>query len=137
MELLNFGTEPIQLMGFSLTDDAFAKGRTLVTPLAVEPGERVLVVSPAFDVSEVSDGLLPGGVRLVRLDGALSLRNDGTALFLRDAQGRRVAESPSMAPEAAGQCIAQVSGTGTTVAEFAPDPRGGCTPGTATTQAPP
>jgi hypothetical protein len=131
VELLNFGSEPVNIMGFSLTDDSFDAGRVLGAQLAMAPGERVLVVGPDFDAREPSDGELPAGVRLVRLAGPLSLRNDGDALFLRDELGRRVAESPRVAPHGAGQCVGRlVDASGR--AEFVPDPRGGCTPGTAT-----
>ena len=135
VELLNSGPEPLQIMGFSLTDDAFSEGRRIVTPLELSAGERVLVVAPGFDARNPDDGQLPGGVRLARLDGALALRNDGEALLLRDAQGRRVAESPRMAPEVEGQCIARVAREGTF--EYMPDPAGSCTPGAATSEASP
>jgi hypothetical protein len=128
VELFNFGTEPVNIMGFSLTDDSFDPGRALTAALAVEPGERVLVVGPAFDAREPSDGELPAGVRLVRLEAALSLRNEGEALFLRDELGRRVAELPRIAPQGAGQCIGRLLDAEGR-AEFVPDPRGRCTPG--------
>jgi hypothetical protein len=130
VELFNFGNEPVQIIGFSLTDDAFATGRRVVNSLAVEPGERVLVVGPEFDARDPSDGLVPAGVRLARLDRALPLRNDGEALFLRDEVGRRVAESPRLAPQAAGQCIGRIASEQRV--EFIPDPGGSCTPGTPT-----
>jgi hypothetical protein len=130
VEVLNFGSEPVQITGFSLTDDSFDPGRAVVDSLAVEPGERVLVVGPEFDAREPSDGALPAGVRLARLEGALSLRNDGEALFLRDELGRRVAEMPRVAPQAAGQCIGRLVHDG--AIEFVPDPAGGCTPGSPT-----
>jgi hypothetical protein len=145
VELLNLGSDPLQIMGFSLTDDALSEGRRIVTPLELAAGERVLVVAPDFDVTEPSDGELPPGVRIARLEGALSLRNDGEALFLRDPSGTRVAESPRMAPTSEGQCIARVivqrvgiqpMATGDAF-EYMPDPAGSCTPGGATSEASP
>jgi hypothetical protein len=134
VELLNFGSEPVQIIGFSLTDNAFDPGRAVVSSLDVEPGERVLVVGPDFDPHEPSDGAPPAGVRLARLAGALSLRNEGEALYLRDELGRRIAESPRL-EAAPGQCIGRLVQGGEV--EFIPDPAGACTPGTATLEAAP
>lgn len=131
VELFNFGSHPVNIMGFSLTDDVFASGRSITTPLSLEPGERVLVVSPGFDPNDTSDGPLPSGVRLARLDGALSLRNDGEALYLRDELGRRIHETPRVTPTSAGQCLGLV-GSPDEALTLVPDPEGGCTPGTAT-----
>jgi hypothetical protein len=135
VELLNFGPDPLQIMGFSLTDDAFHEGLHIVTPLEMAAGERVLVVAPDFDPANTADGALPGGVRLARLEGALSLRNEGAALFLRDPSGARVAESPRLAPAQAGQCIARVEHGGSFL--YQRDPAGACTPGAATSEARP
>jgi hypothetical protein len=134
VELLNFGASNVSMQGFSLTQDAFAQGQTITGEAPIGPGERVLVVSPDFDSHESSDGVLPPGVRVVRLGRPLALRNDGSALFLRDASGRRLSAAPALAPEQAGQCIHRSldedprSGAPQT---FARDARGGCTPGAA------
>jgi hypothetical protein len=86
------------------------------------------VVAPEFDLADVSDGELPPGVRVVRLDRAMSLRNDGDALFLRDASGARLSESRRLGADVAGRCIARVDDS----SEFIADPAGACTPGSAT-----
>ncbi len=134
IELLNFGGEPIQIMGFSVSDDAHEAGVRIRDPLSVLPGERVLVVGPEFDARDASDGILPPGVRLVRTDKALSLNNQGSALFLRDPQTRRLSAAPRMKPAQAGACVTRISTDPRTgaLAGFAPDPSHSCTPGTET-----
>jgi hypothetical protein len=123
VELSNDGSAAVQIMGFSLTDNAFEPGVSIETSLELAAGERVLAVAPEFELSDTSDGDLPAGVRIVRLSKALALANSGTALFLRDALGHRLDEVPRVAPDQPGQCIARIGET------FMPDPSGGCTPG--------
>jgi hypothetical protein len=135
VEVLNFGASDVSMMGFSLTHDPFAQGLAIADDITVAPGERVLVVPPEFDARESSDGALPAGVRLARLARPLALRNEGSALYLRDAQGRRLSASPALGPEQAGQCIHRVDNdprSGDMLA-FARDASGGCTPGAAST----
>jgi hypothetical protein len=58
------------------------------------------------------------------------LRNDGAALFLRDASGRRLSAAPALETRP-GQCIVrseEPSRQGTAL-DFRPEPSGGCTPG--------
>jgi hypothetical protein len=134
VEVLNFGASDVSMQGFSLTNDAFAQGQLILGDPGLAPGERALVVSPDFDVNDRSDGALPAGVRLLRLARPLALRNDGSALYLRDAAGRRLASAPALAPERAGQCVYRVPGEDARSGEplaFARDVHGGCTPGAA------
>jgi hypothetical protein len=133
VELLNFGASTISIMGFSLTHDPFAEGPAITGELTLAPGERVLVVAPEFDAQESSDGVLPPGVRLARLARPLSLRNEGSALYLRDALGRRLSAAPALAPEKPGQCIHRVAQDGRSgeAAAFARDAHASCTPGAA------
>lgn len=130
VELLNFGDEARSLEGFTLTTDVFANGAAIVGDVSLAAGEHVLVVAPDFDAQETSDGELPQGVRIARLERALALRNDGAELVLRDAQGRRLSAAPALAARP-GQCIAR-SGQryrqGSPL-DFRPDPSGACTPG--------
>jgi hypothetical protein len=107
VELLNFGDTALAIEGFTLTTDVFAAGSRIVSASALAPGERALVVPPDFDSANLSDGPLPAGVRIARLERALSLRNDGAALALRDAHGRRLSASPALSGGASGQCIAR------------------------------
>jgi hypothetical protein len=134
VELLNFGATDVSMQGFSLTNDAFAQGQPITGDERLAPGERALVVAPDFDVNEHSDGALPPGVHLLRLARALSLRNDGSALYLRDALGRRLSAAPALAPERAGQCVHRVESAEPRSGEplaFTRDASGGCTPGAA------
>ncbi|MDB4972654.1 MAG: hypothetical protein JWN48_995 [Myxococcaceae bacterium] len=157
VELLNFGSTPVSLMGFTLSTDALVRGRSVLgsAGLASEPsadlharldgeslapGERALLVGSEFDPRDAADGALPGGLRLIYLDGALSLSNDGELLFLRDPQGRRVAAARTFPGLVEGQCTARFHGDELANADlrsddasaFELDPSGGCTPGSAT-----
>jgi hypothetical protein len=128
VELLNFGDTALSIEGFTLTTDVFAAGSRIVSASALAAGERVLVVPADFDSAETSDGALPAGVRVARLERALALRNDGAALLLRDARGRRLSASPALSGGSAGQCIAR---TGTQLRSAAPGEfrPAACTPG--------
>ncbi len=107
VELLSSAAEATSIMGYAITTDPSAKGRRITTDLAVLPGERVLVVAERFDVADTRDGPLAPGLRIARLDGPLSLANGGHALVLRDRDGRRLDETPTLAaPE--GACSARM-----------------------------
>jgi hypothetical protein len=138
VELLNFGTQQVSLMGYSLSTDMFAEGRTIVSAPPLPPGERILVVGPEFDARDERDGALPAALRLARLTRPLPLANAGAALFLRDPSGRRVSSAAVLAPLCEGQCSARrdhelASGSR---ASFARDPDGRCTPGAPTFDGP-
>jgi hypothetical protein len=128
VELLNFGTESVSLMGFTLSTDAFEKGRTIASSATLAPGERALLVGPDFDPRDASDGLLPSGVRVIALSGALSLSNAGASVWLRDARGRRVAEARATAALVEGQCSHRIDEDFRAPA-YELDAFGGCTPG--------
>ncbi|MET0283482.1 MAG: hypothetical protein ABW352_03405, partial [Polyangiales bacterium] len=127
VELLNFGAEPVSLMGFTLSTDASSEGRAIVAG-ELATGERALVVGPAFDPRDTTDGVLPAGIKLVTTSAALSLANAGGSVFLRDAQGRRLASARSIAPLVQGQCAHRVGGLARE-GSWELDARGGCTPG--------
>jgi hypothetical protein len=127
VELLNFGDQPVSIMGFTLTDDPYAEGAHISDEQQLAPGERVLVVAPDFDVQDEADGApagayqdVLGGVRVARLSSALSLRNDGSQLLLRDGQGRRLSAAPALAPAKPGQCIERVVAESSTSARRRP-----------------
>lgn len=129
VELLNFGDQPVSIMGFTLTDDPYAEGQRIADERELLPGERVLVVAPDFDVADESDGEPVAGARFARLSGALSLRNDGAALLLRDAHGRRLSASPALTPAQPGQCIVRTGSASRSASGFVLAADGGCTPG--------
>lgn len=126
IELLNFGDTPLSIEGFTLTTDVFAAGSRIVSASTLAAGERALVVPPEFDSAEASDGALPAGIRIARLERALSLRNDGASLVLRDARGRRLSASPALSGGAPGRCIERIGAEPRTAAGFH---SAACTPG--------
>ena len=136
VELANLGTDPVDLGGFTLADrpdregDAFPEGTVLAA------GARALVVADGFDPSSADDDRVPPGVALIRVGTSLGsggLTNAGEPLFLRDTEGRRVSAAPAMAAPDAGACIVRAVDDPRRGDDgaFAPDARGGCTPGRA------
>jgi hypothetical protein len=120
-------------MGFTLSTDPGERGRVLTGAVVLAPHERALVVAPTFDPHDLADGALPAGLRLITLDGPLSLSNGTATLYLRDAEGRRISTATALAPLFEGQCSARLpSQASHAAASFALDPAGGCTPGSAT-----
>ncbi len=134
VELLNYGRESISLMGFKLSKDPSEAGRALLGALALAPGERALAVGPDFDPRDLSDGALPSGLKIVRLEGSLGLANAGANLFLRDGRGRRVSAATALASLIEGQCSARSASDRRSgaPAAFELDPDGSCTPGAPT-----
>ena len=133
VELLNSGAHPVSLTGFTLSTER-GRARTIEGDATLAPGERALVVGPAFAPDDVEDGLLPEGVALVRLAAALSIANTGELVILRDAGGRRLSAAPALPPLVEGQCSARRGARLRSGApeQFARDPDGHCTPGRAT-----
>jgi hypothetical protein len=108
VELLNSALTPSSLMGFTLSTDPAERGRAITGAVVLAPEERALLVGPDFDARELADGALPAGVRLLALDGSLSIANGGATLYLRDALGRRVSTARLLAPMFEGQCSARL-----------------------------
>ena len=165
VELLNSALTPSSLMGFTLSTDPGERGRAITGAVVLAPEERALLVGPDFDARDLADGALPAGVRLLALDGSLSIANAGATLYLRDALGRRVSTAHVLAPLFEGQCSARLperapadatlldsslARAGTAHFDgraarfeqeaderaFALDPAGACSPGGATLQTP-
>jgi hypothetical protein len=135
VELLNSALTPSSLMGFTLSTDLAARGRVLTGAVVLAPHERALLVSPTFDPHDLADGALPAGLRLVSLDGPLSLSNGAANLYLRDGQGRRISTAKLLPALFEGQCCARVPASSNSEdPSFALDPAGRCTPGSATLQ---
>jgi len=145
VELLNSALTPSSLMGFTLSTDPAERGRAITGAAVLAPHERALLVGPDFDARDLADGTLPAGVRVLSLDGSLSIANASATLYLRDALGRRVSTAQVLAPLFAGQCSARpprpAPGDAAGAARldgrsdervFALDPAGACSPGGAT-----
>jgi hypothetical protein len=134
VEVLNFGAVPVDLRGFSLSDRADVAGDLLTRSFLLPAGARALFVADAFDPADARDDVPAPGVPLVFLGtsiGSGGLSSSGEALFLRDADGRRVSASPALAPRAPGACIVRASDDPRdgALAAFGPDALAGCTPG--------
>ena len=120
VELINFGEAPVSLAGFSLADAADEAGTRIDSDARVFPSARVLLVADDFDAASPLDVAPAAGAQLVRIGKSLTrggLLNAGEALFLRDADGRRVSSAPAAPKPRAGTCIERVTD----------DPRSGAT----------
>jgi len=128
VELFHFGDAPIELAGLSLSDDPDREGDVLEAPVRLNPGERALLVPEGFDPEHVEDPPVPGGVRLVRVDGSLAsggLSNSGEPLFLRDAEGHRLSSTPATPSAGEGICLVRRGGA----RHAGPFEMAACTPG--------
>ncbi len=130
VELLNSGTVPVPLEGWSLSDRVDREGDVLGAVPSLAPGARALLVAAAFDPEHPDDPPVPEGVPLIRVDGTLAsggLSNAGEPLFLRDADGRRVSFVPAMPAPGPGICwVRRGMSRAGTPADFFAAP---CTPG--------
>jgi hypothetical protein len=134
VELYNFGSEDIDLRGYSLSDDAFEDGDTIESSVLIHPRGRVLLVADTFDAHDARDVLPAPAATLVRLGASLAnggLSNGGEELFLRDPGGVRLSQTPAAASRGAGVCLQRIDPTqrdGTTTS-FVHDAEHPCTPG--------
>ncbi len=129
VEVLNFGATPVSVAGLALADRPDRAGDVISTAQTIAPGARALLVADAFDPLDEADTLVPPGVPLIRIGTSLAsagLSNAGEALYLRDAEGRRLSTSPAVETEG-GEClIREGSVRSGDEADFAIGP---CTPG--------
>ncbi|MEQ8459761.1 MAG: lamin tail domain-containing protein [Sandaracinaceae bacterium] len=112
VEVLNWGDETVDLLGFSITDRASSEGDFIPRTARLAPGQRALIVGAAFDPEEGSDPEVPPGTPLIRLEGALGtggLANRGEPVFLRDPEMRRISAAPGLEPPAPGVCVVRRS----------------------------
>jgi hypothetical protein len=131
---MNRGDTPIDLDGFSISDDAFDEGEPIERSAVVHPGARVLLVPDGFDPEEARDDPVPPGAAIVRTGTSLAgsgLSNSGEPLFLRDPAGRRVSAAPAVPRPRAGVCLVRVSEDvrDGSAGSFDYDGEGRCTPG--------
>jgi len=134
VELWNFGAEPLDLLGYRLTDDPLEAGTEIEQSQRLHPGARALLVAEGFDAAEPRDAAPPPGTLLVRMGPALGrsgLSNAGEALVLRDPEGRRVSAAPARPKPGPGMCSVRVSRALRDGSEgsFELAREGACTPG--------
>jgi Lamin Tail Domain len=134
VEVLNYGTTPIDVEGFTLSDapDALETQLHAASPLAA--GARALIVAETFDASNPLDVAPAPGAVLLRTAAALThngLANAGEPLFLRDRAGHRLSAAPATPAPRPGVCITRTSTDPRSGApgSFAYDAAGSCTPG--------
>ncbi len=134
IEITNWGDEPVDLQGFSVSDDAYEVGDTIGRSAVAHPGASVLLVADRFDPEEPRDDPAPPGVAVVRVGASLAdsgLSNSGEPLYLRDPAGRRVSAAPASPRPRAGVCLVRVSEDmrDGSPGSFDYDEEGRCTPG--------
>lgn len=106
VEVLNYGGSPVSLLDVAIADRPDRIGDVIAHPIMLPAGARALLVADAFDPNHPDDPAVPEGVALVRLGSSVAsggLTNAGEALFLRDAEGRRLSHVPAVATEG-GEC---------------------------------
>lgn len=135
VEVLNYGEFPLPLAGLAIADTPEREGEVITSGVVLAPGARALLVAARFDANAMhGDAPIPPGVPILRLDGPIAtggLTNSGEPLYLRDAQGRRLAAVPALAGGIEGRCLARV-GDDPRAAEIASFvTRVACTPGRA------
>jgi hypothetical protein len=134
VELLNFGADPIDVRGFTLSDAPDAPGTRIDADVMLPAGAHALVVPNAFDASDPRDAAPAPGALLLRTAAAAltrgGLANSGEPLFLRDQQGRRLSAAPATPAPRPGVCIVRVGDDPRSGApgSFAYEAEG-CTPG--------
>ncbi|MAC29150.1 MAG: hypothetical protein CMH59_22150, partial [Myxococcales bacterium] len=108
VELLNSGAVPVSLEGLALADRPDRLGDVVMGVWTLPPGGRALLVADGFDPSHPDDPPVPDGVPLVRIGSSLAsggLSNAGEALYLRDAEGRRLSTVPAIPAPGPGVCV--------------------------------
>lgn len=134
VELWNYGTAPVDLLGFSLADRGDAEGAAFPASAVVPPGGRALLVADGFDARDPLDVAPPPGAPLIRVGPSLAeagLSNSGEPLFLRDPSGRRISAAPTSPRPRSGVCNVRVSDDPRDGDDgsFAYAPDDGCSPG--------
>ncbi|MBN1770036.1 MAG: lamin tail domain-containing protein [Deltaproteobacteria bacterium] len=96
VELANLGEEPVDLAGWSLSDEA--GGAPLPAGTVLAPGEVALLVADGYEPDAPGDPPAALDARIVRLGrslGVQGLRNSGEAVFLLDPAGTVVSSYPN------------------------------------------
>jgi hypothetical protein len=104
IELANVGDVPALLSGVAISDRDDEPGSSLLTERTLVPGARVLLVGEGFDADAAG---VPPGTPLVVVGRTVvtsGIANAGEMLFLRDAEGVRLASVPAFAGRE-GECV--------------------------------
>jgi hypothetical protein len=130
IELVNDGTERVDLTGFLLSDSA---GDTILPRATLDPSEFALIVGEGFQLSDGRDPPPAPGTLIIRVPhvGSDGLSNSGEALALYSADGKSVSRFPAVPASRPGVSIVRrvasvLDDDGTA---FFPSPDGGATPG--------
>jgi hypothetical protein len=128
VEIANVGDAAVSLEGLAISDRDDLAGTPLGSTRVLVPGARVILVGEGFDPDLA--GAPPGAplVTVGRTIVASGLANGGEPLYLRDAQGHRLAHVPALAGEE-GRCVVRRDGgepRADAITEFHYD---ACTPG--------
>ncbi len=130
VEVLNFGSAPVSLLGVSLSDRPDRLGDVIEVDASIPAGGRALLVPDAFDPNHPDDPAVPDGIPLVRIGSSLAsggLSNAGEPLYLRDAALQRLSTVDAAPAPGPGVCLVRNAAvrSGPTVSSE-------CTPGRAT-----
>jgi hypothetical protein len=125
VEILNFGSVPVQLQGLALAgENERARGSLVSDSVVLLAGAHALLVADGFDPAQgapnaqnarnaqnaqnVMDAVPPVGAQLVRVGASLTrggLANSGEAIALRDARERRLSAAPPLPASGPGLCL--------------------------------
>lgn len=106
VEILNDGTEPVSLDGFTLSDTA---GEVALPPARLEAGEFALLVRSDFEQTASADVAVEAATKLILLPtlGGNGLSNSGELLTLREPSGAIASFFPALAARRAGFSVAR------------------------------
>jgi hypothetical protein len=105
VELLNLGSQAVDLAGWQLDDGDDGVGVNLLPAGKLAPGRRAVVVGKGYKPGSLDPSPVSGAL-LVRLDRALGdsgLSNAGEVIVLRDPQGRVVSAYSNQLGSASGK----------------------------------
>lgn len=128
IELGNVGDVPASLEGLAISDRADTLGTSIPSSRVVVPGARVLLVGEGFDPERAG---VPAGTPLVVVGRTIvpaGIANAGEPLYLRDAEGRRLAHVPAL-PGLETSCLVRIEGRDPRADDASDFDYDACTPG--------
>ncbi|GAB4198645.1 MAG: hypothetical protein OHK0013_08010 [Sandaracinaceae bacterium] len=111
IELENVGDREVPLEGLAIADRLDAVGTRIASSRVIPAGGRVILAGEGFDETRAG---APAGALVVRVGRTIvpsGLANAGEPLYLRDADGRRLAHVPAL-PAREGRCVVRAPGAG-------------------------